>query len=224
MARRGPSAIITSGLILTEEERRKKNAMRLVGERRAVAVAVLACLALLFALGVFGGPPQLFPIFIGMLAAYVVAFVGVVALWFWARWYAMGLGFSGLILAAIASFQMGGLEPEILIFGGAHVLVCLMLVGHGAASAFDGRRDWRERFRRDDNGVSRLGKAVTRAGASLPYLIMAGLAPRDGMGLVLGALALVAGVAGLRALVQLRTWGLLALAGAGAAVLGSGSG
>jgi len=106
-----------------------------------------------------------------------------------------------------------------VFFGAAHVVLCLALAGTGAAASFDGRRDWRERFRLDDNGVNRLGKAVTRAGASLPYLILAGLAPREGASLVLGAIALVAGVAGLRAIIRMRTWGLFALAAAGAAAM-----
>ncbi len=194
--------------------------MRLVGERRAVAAAVFAYFGILFVMLAYVSPPQLVPMLVGLAGAYAVAFVGVVALWFWARWYAMGLGFSGLVLAAIVTFQLGGIEPAIVFFGAAHALVCLALLGHGPASAFDGRRDWRERFRLDDNGVNRLGKAVTRAGASLPYLILAGLAPREGLGLVLGAFALVAGVMGLRAIVRMRTWGLFALAAAGAAAVG----
>jgi hypothetical protein len=193
--------------------------MRLVGERRAVAAAVLAFFGILFAMVAYNAPPELVPLLTGLAGAYAVAFVGLVAQWFWARWYAMGLGFSGLILALIALFQLG-VEPVVLFFGGAHVAICLALLGHGAASAFDGRRDWRERFRLDDNGVNRLGKAVTRAGASLPYLILAGLAPREGMSVVLGAVALVAGVAGLHGLIRLRTWGLFALAGAAVAAVG----
>src|SRR5262249_26959800 len=81
------------------------------------------------------------------------------------------------------------------------------------------RKDWKERFRVDENGANRLGKAVMRAGASLPYLIMAGLAPREDAAWIVGAVAVTGGVLGLRALVRGRTWGLFALAGAGAAAV-----
>jgi hypothetical protein len=74
----------------------------------------------------------------------------------------------------------------------------------------------------DDNAVNRLGKAVMRAGASLPYLIVAGLAPRQGMGFdLLAILGLGLGVAGLAAIVRLRTWGLFALAAGAGATLAS---
>ena len=110
--------------------------------------------------------------------------------------------------------------PALLFFGGAHAILCVALAGAGAASVYDGRKDWRERFRLDDNGVNRLGKAVTRAGASLPYLIMAGLAPKPAPEWVLGAIAIAGGVLGIRGLLRMRTWGLFALAGAGIAALG----
>jgi hypothetical protein len=194
--------------------------MRLIGERRAVAAAVLAYFGILFGSLAYMGPPQLIAMFAGMGAAYAVAFVGVVALWFWARWFAIGLGFSGVVLAIIASFQLGEIMPALLFFGGAHAILCIALAGAGAASVYDGRKDWRERFRLDDNGVNRLGKAVTRAGASLPYLIMAGRAPKPGPEWVLGAIAIAGGVLGIRGLLRMRTWGLFALAGAGIAALG----
>ena len=76
--------------------------MRLIGERRAVAAAILAYFGILFGTAAYVGPPQLIPMFAGMGVAYGVAFIGVVALWFWARWFAIGLGFSGVVLAIIA--------------------------------------------------------------------------------------------------------------------------
>jgi hypothetical protein len=189
--------------------------MRLVGERRALAAAVMAFFAILFFLNGVAGPPELAPMFLGLGATYFAGFFGLVAGWFWARWFAMGVGFSGLVIAGILGVQIG-LDPIVLIFGGSHLGVVLGLMGRGPAAAFDGRADWRERWRMDENAVNRLGKAITRAGASLPYLVMVGLAPRGG-GLGAAALALAAlglGVLGLRALVKLRTWGVAALGGA----------
>jgi hypothetical protein len=72
----------------------------------------------------------------------------------------------------------------------------------------------------DEYGVARLGKAVTRGAASLPTLIMWALAPREGdQMLLLGGLALLLAVGGLSGLLRLRTWGLLALSGAAAALM-----
>ena len=155
--------------------------MRLVGERKACAAIVLAMFSLLFLTNGLLGPPAFAVLFYALGAAYLTAFFGLVAGWFWARWYTMGLA----------------------------------LVGKGPALAFDGRKDWRERWRMDDNSVNRLGKAVMRAGASVPYLIMAGLAPKQGMGA--GALALLCGPAASYAALDVRT--TVPMAGAIAGVL-----
>jgi hypothetical protein len=64
--------------------------------------------------------------------------------------------------------------------------------------------------------VNRLGRSIQRAGASLPYLVLVTLAPRE-QGLALIALGL--GVAGVVGLAKLRTWSLAALAGSAAAAV-----
>ena len=67
--------------------------MRLVGERRAIAAAVLAFFMLQFLItgllvdGPFKG------MLIGLGLVYGAGFFGVVAGYFWARWYALGLSF-----------------------------------------------------------------------------------------------------------------------------------
>lgn len=187
--------------------------MRFVGERKACAAAILAFFATLFLLNGLLGMPALMPMFLALGATYLTAFFGLVAGWFWARWFAMGLAFSGLVMAAIMGWQVG-LETVVLIWGGTHLAALLALMGEGPATGFDARKDWRDRYRMDDNAANRLGKSIMRAGASLPYLILAGLAPKQGMAFALGLAAVVLGVVGLRALVQLRTWGVLALAAA----------
>lgn len=193
--------------------------MRFVGERKAVAAAVLAFFATLFLLnGFLGGVPALMPMFLALGATYLIGFFGLVAGWFWARWFAMGLAFSGLLMAVIMGWQVG-LETIVLVWGGTHLGALLSLAGQGPASLFDARKDWRERFRMDDNAANRLGKSIMRAGLSLPYLILAGLAPKQGMGMVLGLGAVLLGVVGLRALVRLRTWGLFALVGAAGLII-----
>ena len=195
--------------------------MRFVGERRALAAAVLSffMLQLLLAGLLDDGPFR--PVLLGLGTAYLLAFIGVVAGWFWARWYTLGLAFSGIVLAVMTGWQ-NGMAIIVYVLGGSHLAVALALMGDEAASFYDGRRDWRARWRMDDNAVNRLGKAVMRAGASIPYLIVAGLAPRQGMGMDLVAiLGLALGAAGLAGLIRLRTWGVFALAGGAAVTLGS---
>ena len=196
--------------------------MRFVGERRAIAAASLSLFMVILILnGIAGGGPARAMI-LGLGFAYLVAFLGVVAGWFWARWYTLGLAFSGVTLAAMLGWQQGWDLPEVWIIGGFHGVACLVLLGDDAASAFDGRRDWRERLHMDENAVNRLGKAVMRAGASLPYLIVAGLAPRQSLDV--GSLALLLAVLGLGATLHLRTWGLFVMAGAAALSWVSGGG
>ncbi len=187
--------------------------MRLVGERRAVTAAVLSFFMLqLILAGIIVDDP-LRGVRLGLGGTYLVAFLGVVSGWFWARWYTLGLAFSGVALAVMIAWNVG-MDPSVYFIGGGHLLLGLGLLGDDAAAFYDGRRDWRERWRMDENAVNRLGKAVMRAGASVPYLIVAGLAPK---GLGLGAAALALGVIGLVGLIRLRTWGLLVL-GAGSLV------
>jgi hypothetical protein len=202
--------------------------MRFTGERRALAAAVLAFYGLAYLMMWVVGPgEQLGRLLVAMAGVYGVAFLGVVAGYFWARWYAVGVGLSGVVSAAVGAWQMGP-EPVLLFLGGTHGLVALCLWGEGMARGFDGRTEWRARFHLDENAVHRLGRAVIRVGMSLPYVLAYALAPRAG-GLVDGVLALGAlglAVGGLVGLLRLRTWGLASLAGAVAlllpAVLGGG--
>jgi hypothetical protein len=193
---------------------------RLVGERRAVATLVLALFGvffLLMAMILFLQPPgerAVQPMLFGLATVYLTGMFALAAGYFWARWYTVGLTFSGLATAVLAMFQLGELHPIFLIWGGTHGLALLALVGRGPTALFDGRKDWRERYRMTDDAANRLGKAITRAGASLPYLVQVGLAPRQGMALI----ALGLGVTGVWALIRMRTWGVLALGGAAVAL------
>jgi hypothetical protein len=189
--------------------------MRLVGERRALAALALAFFTLQFLLtAIFDDRVgELRAALAALGIAYGCGFVGVVAGWFWARWYSLGLAFSGLAMACIAAWQAGGFFLDLYILGGAHAVLGIGLLGAHAAEFYDGRRDWRERWKLDDAGVNRLGKAIMRAGASLPYLIVVGLVPRDSLGgEALGLLALAMGTAGLVGIVRLRTWAIFAFA------------
>jgi hypothetical protein len=190
--------------------------MALVGERKAVASAILALYALLFLTTAMIVPePELVPFLMSLAATYGLAFFAVVAGYFWARWFAIGLGLYGLSTGVLVIWQIGP-EPVMLFYALTHGAVSTLLWGPRVAAQFDGRADWRERFHLDENATHRLGRAIIRVGLTLPFLLAYGLAPREGAGQMMLALGAV-GLAGLGiwALLRLRTWGVLAmLAGA----------
>lgn len=191
---------------------------RLTGERRALAAALLAFYAFIYLLVALAPPPGWAAAFAAMCLVYGAGFFSLVAGYFWARWYAIGLGMSGLITSIFSIFQIG-MEPVLLFYGVTHGAVSLFLWGTGMSSAFDGRKEWRERFHLDENATHKLGKSVIRLGISLPYIVLYALAPKDGAGEALFA-ALAGGLVltGIVALFRLRTWGVAAL-GAGALAL-----
>ena len=73
----------------------------------------------------------------------------------------------------------------------------------------------------DDNAVHRLGRSVIRAGVSLPIVLLYALAPKppSGAALALAVPALLLVVVGFRALVKMKTWGVIALGTAGGLLL-----
>ena len=85
---------------------------------------------------------------------------------------------------------------------------------------YDGQTAWREKLHMDDNAVQRLGRSVIRAGVSLPFVLLYALAPKPEAALdVLVARSRSPRRLGFRALVRLKTWGVLALGAAGALML-----
>ncbi|MBK9029813.1 MAG: hypothetical protein IPL61_00470 [Myxococcales bacterium] len=195
----------------------------LVGERRAMAAAVLSFYGFIYVLLGWSAPPEWSALLTAIAGLYAVAFVGVVAGWFWGRWFAQGLGYWGVVSGVLGMWQIGP-EPVLVFLTASHAVVSVLLAGEAMAAGFDGRAEWRARFHLDDGGVHRLGKSVVRAAMSLPILIMWALAPSQPSSLVASAdlMALLpAGLAvvGLVALVRMRTWGLFALAGAGVAMV-----
>jgi hypothetical protein len=192
--------------------------MKLVGERRAVACAILALYGFFYAvLALLGMVPNLGPALAALAGVYGLAFFALVAGYFWARWYAVGVGLYGVITSAVGIWQLGP-EPILLFVGGTHLVATLALWGDAVAGSYDGQSGWRARFHMDDGAVQRLGRAVIRAGVSLPFILLYALAPATGssthMAMTIGAVVL--GTIGLRGLVQLKTWGVLALGAAGA--------
>ncbi|HTJ44096.1 MAG TPA: hypothetical protein VL463_18445, partial [Kofleriaceae bacterium] len=169
--------------------------MKLVGERRALAAAILIFYGGLYLLAALSGalPPEYTTAFAAVGAVYGIAFFGIVAGYFWARWFAMGVALSGVISGVVSIWQLGP-EEVLLFFAGTHLAAVLFLWGDAMAQPFDGQEAWRQRFHIDDNARQRLGKAVIRAGVSLPYVILYALAPKPGSSAIETILALAAAV------------------------------
>jgi len=191
---------------------------KLVGERKALAAAVLGFYMSIFFLVSLQAPEGWAGAFGALAGIYAVGFVGLVAEYFWARWFAIGLGISGLISAAMSVWQIGP-EPVLVFYGITHGLISLALWSGQVAGAFDGRKEWRERYHLDENATHRLGKSIIRVGVSLPYIVLYALAPKQPEGLWAVAAVVLVG-AGVYGLLRMRGWALAALAG-GALALGA---
>jgi hypothetical protein len=194
--------------------------MKFVGERRALAAAIMAFYFLFYGVIAYSQlVPEFTKAFVAIAGVYGLAFFALVAGYFWARWYAVGVGLYGVITAAVGMWQIGA-EPVLLFVGGTHLAATMFLWGHAMSEPYDGQAAWREKFHMDESAVQRLGRSVIRAGVSLPFILLYAFAPKpDGASMVvsLAAFALVA--AGFPGLLRLRTWGVLALGAAGALTL-----
>jgi hypothetical protein len=190
--------------------------MKLVGERRALASAVMAFYFLFYFVIAWSEVlPDYNRCFYAIAGVYGLAFFALVAGYFWARWYSVGVGLYGVITAAVGMWQIGA-EPVLIFVGGTHLAATIMLWGSAMSMPYDGQTAWREKFHMDDNAVQRLGRSVIRAGVSLPFVLLYALAPKPDAGSLLASLAAVALTGlGIRALVKMKTWGVLALASAG---------
>ncbi|HPH68860.1 MAG TPA: hypothetical protein PLF40_24065 [Kofleriaceae bacterium] len=194
--------------------------MKLIGERRAIASAVFALYAFFYlVLALLDVQPGFDKAYFAMAAVYGSAFFALVAGYFWARWYAMGVALSGVISGGVALWQLGA-EPIVVFIAGTHLAATLMLAGQSMREPFEGQPSWRKRLHMDDNAVVRLGRSVTRASISLPFILLYALAPKpEGADASVALwLAVAASAVGLFGLVRMRTWGLLALLGASGAM------
>jgi hypothetical protein len=186
-------------------------AVRLEKERVAVSLLSLSLFVFLYILAVFSSPAAWRPAFAAMAICYGVAFLALASQWFWARWFASGLAWSGTTLG-IVSLVMVGWHPMLALYGGLHALLLGMLAGPNMVARFEMQAQWRERYAMDEFAVARLRRVVTRASTALPSLILWALAPREGQGLwLVSGLAMIGGMAGLAGLLRLRTWGVLSL-------------
>ena len=194
--------------------------MKLVGERRALAAAIMAFYFLLYGvMAVSQLAPDFTKAFLAIAGVYFLAFFALVAGYFWARWYTVGVGLYGVITAAVGMWQIGA-EPILLFIGGTHLAATGFLWGEAMSQPYDGQAAWREKFHMDDSAVQRLGRSVIRAGVSLPFILLYAFMPKpESASTVVALAAVVLAATGLRGLVRLRTWGVLALGAAGALTL-----
>ena len=195
--------------------------MRFIGERRALAASVFAFFFVYLMLVLLSPevPSNVKPMFWGLAGVYGLAMFGLVAGYFWARWYAVGVGLWGVILGALLLWQ-GGVHPVFMFVGGSHLAATLLLWGNGMSEAYDGKTNWREKFHMDENAVNRLGRSVIRAGVSLPFVLLYALQPKTGaVSLVASLSALALTGLGMRGLIKLRAWGVMALGAAGVILL-----
>jgi hypothetical protein len=189
--------------------------------RRALALLPLGFFTTVYMLVALSAPPGWGPAIFGLGVCYLVGFLALGAEWFWGRWYASGLGWSGLMVGVYALVSVGWV-PQLVIYTVLHGLTVVCLMGPKMGALYENRAGWRERYGLDEYGVGKLGKAVTRAAGSLPAIVLWVLQPRDphdgGTGsalwTVVAVIAALLAVSGLFEILKLRTWGVLALAAA----------
>lgn len=192
----------------------KLGSVGFVGERKALALLSLGFYTTLFfmiGLSARSEIPEWVPVFTAMTLMYGLAFFSVAAEWFWGRWFATGLGYSGMWMVVMAWVTTRSLPAPLVIFGVMHGVVALCLAGEKMAATFDAKPAWRERWKLDDQGVIRVRKSVTRAASSLPGLIMFALAPRQDQQMLLGWAAFALVIAGFGGVLANRTYGVMTL-------------
>ena len=190
-----------------------------LGIRRAISLLVLSLFFWNFVLIALLRPDELYTCYAALAAVYGVAFVGVAAEWFWARWFAIGVGHFGAF--SLLALPQTGPEPTLIFFGVTHVIVSLFLAGEGMAARYEHSETTAERYNFQEESIVLMRRAIKSAGMSLPFLILFTLGPRPELH---HFLALGLGVAGVAALLRARTWGLLAAGGAGVIALADGLG
>lgn len=184
---------------------------QLVGERRALALLILGFYTtIFFIIGLSMGGAWA-RCFYAMTGVYGLAFFSLASGWFWARWYTLGIGLSGITMAVIGLVTTGW-NPALAIWGGMHLAIYLPLLGEGMADRFENKPEWRERYNMDEYGVERLKRAVKSAATSLPMLVFYTLAPKQDAAALAGILVLTG--LGFIGLVRLRFWGVAALSAA----------
>ncbi len=184
----------------------------MVGIRRAIALLFLGFYVTQFAMTAWLGPHELYAAFLGLTLCYTLAFIGVAAEWFWARWFAIGVGNFGSLLLIVLLQQ--GMEPIIAFFAFSHLAISLLLAGEGMAARYEYSEAATERWNLQEESLTLMRRAVKSAGSTIPILILYTLGPSPEPEFMHWA-ALGLGVTGLYGLLRGRTWGVLSLGAAG---------
>src|ERR1041384_5516766 len=98
--------------------------MKLVGERRALAAAIMAFYFLLYVMLAWMGDPAMTKALVAIAGVYGLAFFSLVAGYFWARWNAVGVGLYGVVIATVGLWQSSEIpevRPGLHFIGGPHV-------------------------------------------------------------------------------------------------------
>jgi hypothetical protein len=190
----------------------------LAGTRIAVSTLVLAAYGVL-SLVIALAPDTGVAAFFGSLAAiYAVGVVGLLGRFFWARWFARGVGMWGAFAGAFLMLSTG-VGLVLVAFTASHGAVALLLMGEGVAARYDARADWRERWNLDERNAARIADLVTNMGSLLPWVAFYAFFPRMGGAATIVAMALA--TAGLGGILRMRTWGVLAVAAAAVTLAGA---
>ena len=182
----------------------------MLGERRAISLLLLAFYTSIFALLAIAQGGAWMACFGALAATYGIAFFALASEWFWARWFAMGLGISGVTMAALGLVSVGW-NWGLAIWGAMHGAIYLPLLGRAMADRYENQQAWRQRYNLDEHAVARIKRAVHGTATALPTMILYTLAPRQDQALF--GLLLLVGL-GAYGLLRMRVWGVLLLGGA----------
>ncbi len=186
----------------------------MVGIRRAFALLILGFYITQFAMTALLGGEEFFACYLALALCYGLAFFGLAAEWFWARWFAMGVGqFGSMLLLLVFKEEFNEI---IAFFGFTHLAIAVLLLGDGMAARYEYSEHTAERWNFHEESLSLMRRAVKSAGWTLPLLILYALAPRPESHQLL---ALGLGAVGFFGLMRARTYGVLALGGAGLVAL-----
>ena len=112
------------------------------------------------------GPDELFACYLGLALCYGVAFFGLAAEWFWARWFAIGVGNFGSIMLLLL-FKMG-MEPIVAFIGFTHLIIAVSLMGEGMAAKYEHSERTQEKWNFQEESLLLMRRAIKSAGARSP--------------------------------------------------------
>lgn len=181
-----------------------------IRERRALALLSLGAMVTLFILLALAQGGAWVACFSALAFVYGLGFFAVASEWFWARWFATGIGMSGLTTAALG-LVTGGINGGIIFWGLVHASIYLPLLGSQMARTYEEQKQWREYWNLDDAAVLRIKRAVYSTATALPTLILYTLAPRRESLAILSIAALFFTIVGLWSILKMRTWGIFSI-------------